>query len=83
MTSGFPAGGTEERRYLTHLLLQLIAHEQHRDADYVMAILQTDAAEADQVPPGRDWLAPGQTPLGRSPVYEAALRWCRGGFRQP
>jgi hypothetical protein len=33
MASGFLAGSTEVRRYLTYLLLQLIFHRQHRDAE--------------------------------------------------
>jgi hypothetical protein len=33
MTGGFLAGSTEEGRYLTYLLLQLIFHRQHRDAE--------------------------------------------------
>lgn len=71
-----------EQAQLTKMLMELIVRERHRDADYVLAILQTDAAEADRVPEGRNWLRPGEEPPKGRPVYEAAFRWCNSDFRR-
>ena len=81
MKPSSPTDVLREHVYLTRLLLRLISAEQHEEADYVLAVLQTDLAEMDQVPKGRNWLRPGQVPPQGWPVYEAALRWFQGDFR--
>jgi hypothetical protein len=73
-------GLLHEHVALTRLALQFINAGRHKDADYVLGILRTDAAEANLLPEGITWLRPGQAAPAGWPIYEAALRWSRGGF---
>jgi hypothetical protein len=75
MKPSSPTDLLREHVHLTRLLLRLITLEKHRDADYVLAVLRTDLAEMGQVPEGKEWLRPGQTPCDGWPVYKAAVTW--------
>ncbi|HEX2527438.1 MAG TPA: hypothetical protein VHL31_14215 [Geminicoccus sp.] len=77
MTSWLPKACLREHPALQRLYLQLIVDERQHQADYVLAIMKTDAAELGQVRDGERWLRPGQRSPGGWSVYEAALQWCR------
>jgi hypothetical protein len=70
-----------EHTALNRCAAKLIADGAIGDAEYVCLIMQTDLAELEEVPIGVSWLRPGEpAPLGWH-IYEAALRWCHGGFQ--
>lgn len=65
-----------ESRYLMRRAARLVDAQRYAEADYVLAIVRTDAAEADLVPAGEEWLRPGQAAPKCWFVYQAALQWC-------
>jgi hypothetical protein len=71
----------QEHAELDRMTAKLVMAGELANAEYICVIMQTDLAELGDVPAGFSWLRPGDPcPLGWH-IYDAARRWCRGGFR--
>jgi hypothetical protein len=66
----------EEHAAFTRGLQTLVRSGAYVEANYVLAIMQTDLAEIGQVPPDCVWLQPGEVSPAGWDVYKAALDWC-------
>jgi hypothetical protein len=80
MTHPFRSVISPDRTALVTLLNKLALQDRYADALYVIAILKTDLAEDDQCYDPA-WPKPGDAAPRGWHIYEAATRWCRGGFR--
>lgn len=80
MTQPLGPGFYSDFSALSKLMIDLLHREQLSAAAYVVSILQTDLAEQGLGPARKEWPRPGQAAPEGWHVYEAALRWCHGGF---
>jgi hypothetical protein len=71
----------QEHDELTHSLPKLVQAGAYAEAAYITAIMQTDLAEVGYVAPGSIWPRPGEAPPVGWSLYEAAVRWSKGGFQ--
>jgi hypothetical protein len=65
-----------ERRQLSRMAAGLVGVGRYDEADYVLAIVRTDAAETGLMPHGERWPTPGQDAPDDWFVYKAVLDWC-------
>ena len=61
---------------LVRMAMQLVVQGRLGAADYLLAIINVDAAEHGLLPEGSGWICPGEPPPPDWHVYQAIMQRC-------